>query len=122
MKEINHATKPQSEQMKELGFPQDGTDCVWVLLPAVSKNYPPSWCLVTRYDLETTYKEIVIEWYAAPNAQEIELPKLQFDVDEYEFYICANHERKVVGDIDSLCRIINAQARAAAFIWERENG
>jgi hypothetical protein len=110
MNPINHATLEQAKRMEELGYPQDKTDCVWRQKYRESNEY----VLIARnsrafeFGLKRKYK-----WYAVPNAQEIELDS---------GYIFINNEQDLImRDGKSFGESHYAQARADAYIWEKEN-
>ena len=119
----NYATLDQAKKMKELGYPQDKTDCVWI-------RNGNNWGLISRellYDKNNPEKGFipvgilhaqtccVDEWYAAPNAQEIELQK-QYMMDcSGVFRLNSVLNRRFFGQTH------HAQARADAKIWELEN-
>jgi hypothetical protein len=113
----NYSSLEQSKTMKELGYPQDKTDCVWI------RNYE-KWILLPR-DGEATVliKQGSSPWFAAPNAQEIEL---DWDKpDSLSIYNASNSgwlTLRKTQPSKTFGRIHHAQARADAWIWERENG
>jgi hypothetical protein len=106
---INYATLEQSKRMKELGYPQDKTDCVWFTIGERDGDLILG--LRDYLDFSEFAQSPITEWYAAPNAQEIELQA---------GYLGRFHPSdfwKIINVENCHC----AQARASAWIWEREN-
>jgi len=116
MNRNNYVTLGQAQKIKELGYPQDKTDCVWT-----SNMHGEEWELQTREKAFLYAFNSARQWYAAPNAQEIELRSLKCyatypNDGDLVYQINANtDERKTFGKLNY------AQARADAWIWEREN-
>ena len=81
MNPVNYVTLEQAKEMKELGYPQGnelsnvGTDCIWIGFPKWVDDKPEiEWQLRCRDDFaDVAEPQDVYEWFAAPNAQEIEL-------------------------------------------------
>jgi hypothetical protein len=97
MNRSNYVTLEQAKRMRELGYPQDETDYVWIV--GIEKGLS-IWLLSSR---ENACLSSHI-WYAAPNAQEIELK-----------------ERTLMYHVELILLHMNhAQARANAWIWEKE--
>jgi hypothetical protein len=123
MNPINYATLEQSKRMKELGYPQDKTDCVWIKIFIGE----PHWILVPRmgcnlikseYFMESNdgdYDQI-LEWHSAPNAQEIEL---DIQCAGVLYFVGNAHSGKWCPIYFG--KIHHAQTRADAWIWEMEN-
>jgi hypothetical protein len=121
MNPLNYATLEQSKRLKELGYPQDNTDCVWL------KINDKDWELLPRGgELSGIEMNDILancpddEWYAAPNAQEIELSNFNggFAAKDNSdtFYLSSQHYENY-----SFGQIHHAQARADAKIWELAN-
>jgi hypothetical protein len=119
----NYATLDQAKKLKELGFPQTETDCVWIHQLEIQE-----WALVTRESclrldgdgniIDYTDGEglcNVDEWYAAPSSQEIILSeRIEIDIDS----ILRPFDNSA---LISFGHYLEAQARSAAYIWEKEN-
>ena len=121
----NYATLEQVKKMKELGYPQEKTDCIWAVRMGVHILY-------TRDELNWRDGVPVIEdddgdpivwfedWWAAPNAQEIELSIFNggFRCLPHQdmFYLsCSEYKNFSFGQVH------HAQARADAWIWEKKD-
>ena len=110
MNPINYATLEQSKRMKELGYPQDKTDCVWVKFVPLKEEFR----LIQRFDSITKNTTTsIVEWFAAPNAQEIEL-ELRRAGEMIFVGLGKTGNYHSIG----LHSLHHAQARAA--IWEKE--
>jgi hypothetical protein len=104
----NYATLEQAKKMKGLGYPQMNTDCIWIksMINGEIDLWQADYC---THELNRT------EWYAAPNASEIEL-KLSINNE------CLHAERKDGCDMFmDENEAHHAQVRASAWIWEKEN-
>ncbi len=117
----NYVTLEQAKKMKELGFEQDKTDCVWISF----YNSQPDFEGWNNLHLETRERleEIIritdkVEWYAAPNAQEIEL-EYNMPTNLYEDGRLTSTVN-IRGNEVFRGQVVEAQARADAWIWERE--
>jgi hypothetical protein len=110
MNPINYATLKQAKKMKELSYPQDKTDFIWLYLGRSTKHnssFSADYTLVQR--CQVSFNEA--EWYAAPNAQEIELDFSDNEVGGERF-----HPANKMTIDNAHC----AQDRADAWIWEKE--
>jgi hypothetical protein len=115
----NYATLEQAKRMKELGYPQDTTDCVWSKVDTTAIISTDN-----KYELierSVLLSKIVlghrVKWYAAPNAQEIEL-----DIQNAgSLYFVGIPESGKWNQID-FGKIHHAQTRASAYIWQKEQG
>jgi len=117
----NYATLEQSKRMKELGYPQTETDCVWATLGRKRNQF----IIYTREELnwrdgvpalddgDGDPSVFFTEWYAAPNASEIELNTENIHLI-YDGTFCIKNDITVFG------KIHHAQARCDAWI-EKEN-
>jgi hypothetical protein len=133
MNSDNYATFEQSKKMKELGFPQDKTDFIWIVWK-IKDNTPQLRLRGELIKQEHTYcipdeegDPLIFfdEWYAAPNAQEIELMNNTYDRIQiynngeirFNFHIWweGKEDEKCFG----LCH--EAQSRADTWIWEHTN-
>jgi hypothetical protein len=106
----NYATLEQAKKMKELGFPQDKTDCVWMKLIGSLNDF-------ILLSTGSPNFHINAEWYAAPNAQEIEFntSSIFTDCNGYMFKM-----KESFIENGSFGKSHHAQARASAWIWEKE--
>ena len=117
MNPINYATLKQSIKLKELNFPQDKTDCVWITRFVGNKNM---WQLAPRENVILQIEQ-GREWFAAPNAQEIELSIFNGGLDATNYHDTFMLVARRRPDKFSYGAVHHAQARADAKIWELEN-
>ncbi len=122
----NYVTLEQAKKMKELGYPQDNTDARWAYVSIGAKL---TWILVSKDICSNSGQFLLWEkmeldgdgianWYAAPNAQEIDLDLTKFGGGDLVIieHVPNSHTPKTI----EFGLSHHAQARADAWIWERE--
>ena len=115
MDPINYATLEQSKRMKELSYLQDKTDCVWICFEgSATYQLEPR----DKFTPDTYRRSSAAKWYAAPNAQEIELSV----ISNIHFTDLKTLELVTFGTtLKDFGESHHAQTRANTFIWKKEN-
>jgi hypothetical protein len=122
----NYVTLEQAKKMKELGYPQDNTDCIWTIrmgIPVLYARVELNWRDGNNKPaIDDGHGDPIAwfdEWYAAPNAQEIELDDTKFG-GKGDLIIIEHVPNSHTSKEKDFGQSHHAQTRADAWIWERE--